>query len=203
MLPRWNHTIDDRNRDDHGHRGPVSVWNMSAARARTASSFFPFFAMGQYFKAANLDKKEVVCPWCIGGGAKLWEWAANPQGAIFTVLLRQSSAGGGGDYYGYRTQEVHLGQYPKGTASEAMMHKLGAVLSMEGRPVCAPPASIVGRWAGDRVVLVGDYDESNLWEQLPSYRNISADLVDAWNNFIELDEMKLAFRPECCCREDS
>lgn len=57
--------------------------------------------MGQYFKAVNTDKKEYVCPWCIGGGAKLCEWAANSQGAIFTLLLRKSDEGGGGDFYGY------------------------------------------------------------------------------------------------------
>ena len=56
--------------------------------------------MGQYFVAINKDKKEYVCPWCLGGGAKLFEWAANPQGAIWTLLLRQSSEGGGGEYDG-------------------------------------------------------------------------------------------------------
>jgi hypothetical protein len=50
--------------------------------------------MGQYFRPANVDKKEYVCPRCIGGFAKLYEWAANPQGAIFTMLLRKSSASG-------------------------------------------------------------------------------------------------------------
>ncbi len=191
MLPYWNHTIDDPNCDDHGRCGRGSVWNMSAVSTEAVSSFFPFFAMGQYFKAANLDKKQVVCPWCLGGGAKLWEWAANPQRAIFTVLLRKSLAGGGGDYYGYHTQEVDIGRYPEGTASAAMLHKLGAIVSMEGRPVSAPPESIAGSWAGDQVVLVGDYDESKLWDQLPSYRNISRELVETWNHFIELDEMKL------------
>lgn len=48
--------------------------------------------MGQYFKAINTKKEEFVCPWCIGGGAKFYEWAANPQGGIFTLLLHKSSA---------------------------------------------------------------------------------------------------------------
>jgi hypothetical protein len=94
--------------------------------------------MGQYFQAVNLDKKEYVCPWCLSGGAKLWEWAANPQGAIFTLLLRKSDEGGGGDYFGY-----HRGYD-------------------EGSPV--PQHEIAGRWAGDRVALVGDYDSSKLWD---------------------------------------
>ena len=59
--------------------------------------------------------------------------------------------------------------------------------------------SIVGRWAGDRVVLVGDYDESKLWDELPTYRNISKEVVETWNRFIELDDMQLEYRPGCSC----
>jgi hypothetical protein len=97
---------------------------------------------------------------------------------------------------------MDLQDYPEGSASEALLHKLGAVVGMEGKPISPPPESIVGRWAGDRVVVVGDYDESKLWEELPSYSNISREVVEAWNPFIELKEMKLRFNPECCCRED-
>ena len=129
--------------------------------------------MGQYFKAVNLDKREVVCPWCIGGGAKLWEWAANRQGAILTLLLRKSDEGGGGDFYGYL----------KGVG--------------EGGPIRCALSPIAGRWAGDRVALIGDYDSSRLWEVLPEFRNISKELVDEWNAFIELPDLKLTFRPDC------
>ena len=62
-----------------------------------------------------------------------------------------------------------------------------------------PEDSIVGRWAGDRVGLVGDYDESNLWDDLDTYRNISRQVVEAWNQFIELENMRLRYRPECSC----
>ena len=131
--------------------------------------------MGQYFKAVNLDKHEVVCPWCMNGGAKLWEWAANPQGSIFTLLLRKSDEGGGGDYYGY-----HKG-------------------CDEGGPIRCPVNAIAGRWAGDRVCLVGDYDSSKLWEELPKFRNITKELVETWNAFIDLPDLKLSFRPNCGC----
>lgn len=133
--------------------------------------------MGQYFKAVNLDKKEFVCPWCIGGGAKLWEWAANPQGAVFTLLLRKSSESGGGDYFGYRTGYG------------------------EGTPV--PADRIAGRWAGDRIWLAGDYDESRIWNDLGSYRNISRELVETWNRFIELPDLKITYRPCGSCQEQA
>jgi hypothetical protein len=90
--------------------------------------------MGQYFQAVNLDKREFVCPWCVGEVAKLWEWAANPHGALFTLLLRKSTEGGGGDFHGVTYEQN--------------------------------PQAIVGRWAGDRVVLCGDYDDSHLWDAL-------------------------------------
>lgn len=136
--------------------------------------------MGQYFAAVNTDKKEFVCPWCVGGVAKLWEWAANPWGAVFTLLLRKSDEGGGGDYYGY-----HRG-------------------CNEGGPIRCRVNPVVGRWAGDRVALVGDYDSSKLWGELyerRSFRNISGELVPAWNDFIEIDRMKLEHTPCSSCSE--
>ena len=133
--------------------------------------------MGQYFRAINTDKQEYICPWCIGGGAKLWEWAANPCGSIFTLLLRRSDEGGGGDYYGYH----------KGCG--------------EGGPITCPVSPIAGRWAGDRVALVGDYDSSGLYQSVSQYRNISEELVREWNAFIELDTHQLRFHPDCSCRQ--
>src|SRR5438067_2286445 len=49
-----------------------------------------------------------------------------------------------------------------------------------------------GRWAGDAVYLVGDYDESELYNKAEQeYTNISAPLVKEYNAFIELSERKL------------
>jgi hypothetical protein len=157
-----------------------------------------FFIMGQYFKAVDLDKHEYVCPWCVGGVAKLWEWAANPWGALFTMLLRQSSESGGGDYYGPATRDIQLGDDTKDNV-DLVMHEISKGLAMEGRPVTPAPDTTVGRWAGDRVALVGDYDNSNLWDEIPSWRNISKEVVRDWNVFIEIDEIKLTHNPECDC----
>ena len=131
--------------------------------------------MGQYFKLVNLDKREVICPWCLDGGAKLWEWAANTKGSVLTLLLRKSDEGGGGDYYGY-----HKG-------------------CDEGGAIQCPLSPIAGRWAGDRIALVGDYDSSNLWKELPTFRNISRQVVEEWNAFIELPDRQLQYRDDCSC----
>lgn len=159
--------------------------------------------MGQYFKAVNLDKREVVCPWCLGGGAKLWEWAANSYGAVFTLLLRKSSATGGGDYHDPLPPQARRVQLDASGSQDAQQSAFAAIMqcvAAEGQPVVLSPDSVVGRWAGDRVVLVGDYDKSKVWDELPRYRNISKELAEAWNAFIELEDRKLNFNSECSCR---
>lgn len=114
--------------------------------------------MGQYFKAVNLDKKEFVCPWSIGGVAKLWEWCTNKEAGVFPFLLRESNERGGGDI----TKDY----------------------------------ATAGRWAGDRIVLIGDYDESKLWDTLETgeCENISRQLVEDYNDFIQLPDCKLTFK---------
>lgn len=119
--------------------------------------------MGQYFKAINTDKHEYICPWCLGETAKLWEWANNRHGSIFTLLLRQSDRGGGGDCQCFETSQI------------------------------------AGRWAGDRVCLIGDYDSSQLYDEAKSYRNISREVVDEWNKFIGSPDSQLEYDPCSCC----
>ena len=49
-----------------------------------------------------------------------------------------------------------------------------------------------GRWAGDKVYLVGDYDKSNLYEKAQAeYQNIAEEFVKEYNEFIGIDERKL------------
>jgi hypothetical protein len=151
--------------------------------------------MGQYFRAVNKTKKEVVCPWCLGGGAKLWEWAASPMGAVFVLLMRRSSGRGGGDYYGYG--EPHIVSVDGSPAGLAMA--LQRVASLEGAPAPIEEDSLVGRWAGDEVYLVGDYDSSRLYQESFGYRNISGELADTWNKFIEREDRQMNFRPLCSC----
>ena len=141
--------------------------------------FLDIKLMGQYFLLVNKDKQEYVCPWCLGGGAKLWEWAANSEIRIVALLLRQSNEGGGGDWYGY-----HQG-YDEGECVECKQGKHGE------------DAKVVGSWAGDRVVLVGDYDKSDLFDEARNtYRNLSLDLARAFNQFIEIPEYRL--KTELC-----
>lgn len=142
--------------------------------------------MGQYFLLVNQDKKQYVCPWCLGGGAKLWEWAANHQAGIFPLLLRQSTASGGGDWYGYG-----LG-YDEGTC-----------LGCDGSQTHQSPLDgVVGSWAGDRVTLVGDYDDSNLFDLArQQYTNISRDIGRAFNQFVDVEPYRLQLQRCDGCRK--
>jgi len=117
-------------------------------------------SMGQYFRAVNLTKNEYVCPWEIGGLAKLWEWCVNPQAGIFPFLLRKSTDSGGGDI----DKEYET----------------------------------AGRWAGDRIALIGDYDASRLWDELErgGWTDISEQLLKDYNDFIEVDRCKLECKKE-------
>jgi hypothetical protein len=126
--------------------------------------------MGQYYVLANIDRQEYIHGHEIGGGIKLWEWAANPQGAVLTLLCGWSNEAGGGDP-DWEDEDIK---------------------------------KIAGRWAGNRIIFVGDYFDPEKEDRgipLPSYtevketyQNISDILVPAWNKFIELDDMKLEYR---------
>jgi hypothetical protein len=63
----------------------------------------------------------------------------------------------------------------------------------------ADPSKVkyAGRWAGDEVYFVGDYDSDQLWEHAKrTYANIAQELVDEYNQFIEIEEGKLKHSPE-------
>jgi hypothetical protein len=52
---------------------------------------------------------------------------------------------------------------------------------------------IVGRWAGDRITVVGDYDESKLYnEAKESYKEISNLVRPVFDEFIEIEDHKLS-----------
>lgn len=49
-----------------------------------------------------------------------------------------------------------------------------------------------GRWCGDRVVVVGDYDESGLYDLTSKeYTDISDAVRKDFNDFIEVEDLKV------------
>lgn len=114
--------------------------------------------MGQYFKIANLDKKEFICAWDIECGAKFKEILFNNIARIVPYLLRKSDDSGGGDIHNF--DEL---QY-------------------------------CGRWACDRIVIIGDYDSSNLYDEITEekgWKSIGKEATDEYNSIADFEECKV------------
>ena len=96
--------------------------------------------MGQYWIPVNLDKREFIDPHRLGTGMKLWEQLANHPGtgaALVVLLATERERRGGGDL-----------------DIEENWHGLDMP---EDYPEIA--RRTIGRWAGDRIAIIGDYAE--------------------------------------------
>jgi hypothetical protein len=135
--------------------------------------------MGQYWKVVNLDKHETICPHKVGSGIKLWEILANPPGvgaALVILCAAMPEARGGGDF--------DLDQNWHGPERTFPEHNAAPGPMPDDYPVIA--ARTIGRWAGDRIALIGDYAEdgdlapehaaSTLYERSDKWTDVSSDV---------------------------
>lgn len=100
--------------------------------------------IGQYWYPANIDKKEFVDPHKLGTGLKLWEQLANHPGtgaALIILCAAMPEPRGGGDLD--MAEEGFVGDLKKAA----------------GVGYAEVAKRTIGRWAGDRIALVGDYAE--------------------------------------------
>lgn len=106
--------------------------------------------MGQYWYAVNLDKREFANPHKLGTGLKLWEQLANHPGtgaALIILCAAMPEPRGGGDLDLDANWHGPERTFPENNLSPGPMP--------EEYPAIAKRT--IGRWAGDRVALVGDY----------------------------------------------
>jgi len=117
--------------------------------------------MGQYWMVVNLDKREFVCPHKLGAGLKLREQLAAHPGtgaALLILCAAQREKRGGGDFYLRENWHGPERKFPEhNTTPGPMPDGLSAEGVAEPYPTLA--ARTIGRWAGDRIALVGDYAE--------------------------------------------
>lgn len=99
--------------------------------------------MGQYHLIYNKTKKEYFKV----GGAKLWEQAHSATAAALLLLLSNSNGRGGGDFM------VDIKKRDPKTYKAIPNKKENELLDIIG--------AIQGRWAGDSLVVQGDYAEEN------------------------------------------
>lgn len=136
--------------------------------------------MGQYHMPANLDRYEYLHPHHCGDGLKLMEFGLSARGTMtcLAVLLAASNRGGargGGDLHDWRDDPYGDGRNaPEGPTDPELLMK-----------------HIVGRWAGDRIAIIGDYfkegdvhdlsveEMAALWNDDAPWKNISALALEA------------------------
>jgi hypothetical protein len=102
--------------------------------------------MGQYHVLVNLDKRQVVVPTRLGDGLKLLEFGDG--GATLTalaiLLARDNGRGLGGLHVAM--PDTPLEHWEK---DEYNLKR-----------VRTPHAHLVGSWAGDRIIIAGDYGDN-------------------------------------------
>jgi len=107
--------------------------------------------MGQYFKVFNLDKKESITPHSFHDGAKLMEFACSSNGTLTGLAI--------------------LLRQSSQTGGGDFGHYLNNIRDKE----------LVGSWAGDRIAIVGDYDDNPAGSSIyfdSTYTDISDDVVE-------------------------
>jgi len=92
--------------------------------------------MGQYYYAVNVDKKEYLHPHVFGDGLKLMEFGLSSYGTTLALnlLLCDGNGAGGGDFFPANDAPVELKEKAE---------------------------KLIGSWAGDRIVIAGDYADGN------------------------------------------
>ena len=112
--------------------------------------------MGQYHYVANLDKKELLHPHQFGDGLKMMEFGRSGDGTLLGLtVLLACSHNRGGG-------DLHV--------------------DPENNPTAA---AICGRWAGDRIAIVGDYANPNDFPGLTQQMIDDIRKGDSWTDISE------------------
>ena len=103
--------------------------------------------MGQYYKPTNLDKGQFLYTHSLGDGLKLLEFGLSSCGTMtaMALLLSDGNGRGGGDLL-----------LPDKTA--------------KNKKLLALANEIIGSWAGDRIVIAGDYGDSKKFINRRKYK---------------------------------
>jgi hypothetical protein len=120
-------------------------------------------SMGQYWKLVNVDKKEFVLPHALGCGLKLWEQLANHPStgtALLVLLAAMPEQRGGGDFDLEENWHGPERVFPEHSVSPGPMPEEYAAIAKR----------TIGRWCGDRIILIGDYAEDSdaPWSPVPA-----------------------------------
>lgn len=105
--------------------------------------------MGQYWKTVNLDKQEYIRPHQLAAGAKIGEQLGSHVGSALIILCAaMPERRGGGDF------DLNSNFYGTERTDQAGSAPINDDYN-------AVAKRTIGRWAGDRIALVGDYAEDS------------------------------------------
>ena len=113
--------------------------------------------MGQYYVPVNLRKKEFLYSHAFGDGLKLLEFGCSAYGMMtgLALLLADGNGRGDGDLL-HEVKLPHTKNKPdnwKPQPWERVEHEF----QVGGQDYRVVVPEIVGRWAGDPIVIAGDY----------------------------------------------
>ena len=115
--------------------------------------------MTQSFYIVNLDLREYINPWRVDQSSQLMTLVGSGHGALggLALLLAASNGKGTGDYY---PAVAFVEGEPRTDVGLRLAPDAGEVATVSHRehPVAR---HIVGRWAGERIALVGDYYDAD------------------------------------------
>lgn len=142
--------------------------------------------MGQYYVTVNPDKGEYIMPHRFGNGLKLLEFACSRFGtpSALALLLADGNGRGGGDLSITVTDDSEHHDYSEWfenvpgclRVEHEFQIPVGDLNKQVNYKILVP--KIVGRWAGDRIIVAGDYADDGKFlteEQCEKYREKMGD----------------------------
>lgn len=140
--------------------------------------------MGQYFKLVNMDREETVS---LPGTMKPIERVTNAKAmALIGYLIFQGPQDGtsfirmNADPDSLTDEQFE--EYDIGIADDEEKRRHQAARSYEASRPISEANDFAGRWAGDRIVLVGDYDDSGLYGA--DLHDITGGLIAEFKEFV-------------------
>ena len=128
--------------------------------------------MGQYWKLVNLTRKEWVNPHTVGAGLKLREQIGTHPGTGAAMLILCAAMGPKGAAEARGGGDLDPGDRDRRQPLAVEADKARALLDDAPETYEDIAKRTIGRWAGDRVCLVGDYAEDHDMPDYPSFGSV-------------------------------